>query len=72
MTGPPLPEPLDPESADPPGTGPWSDDPAADWGEEEAWDDGWDPYEWWTQDDDGTAERNRWPGVRTIDTRGLT
>jgi hypothetical protein len=31
------PEHLDEEITEPPGTGPWSDDPAADWGDNEDW-----------------------------------
>lgn len=43
MTGPPLPEPLDPETTDP--------------DERPVWDDDFDPYEWWTQD--GVLGRRR-------------
>lgn len=30
----------------------------------------WDDYDWLTQDDDGTAEADRWRRVRTIEPTG--
>jgi hypothetical protein len=43
----------DPETTEPPGTGPWSDDPAADWGDA----DNWDP---WAEDPDAKPDDEDW------------